>query len=207
MKNEELISRVAEVIGNLKAYVNVPIGTSNRHIHLTEQDFKKLFPYENLTIKKMLTQPGEYASEETLSVIGPKGELKNVRILGPFRKQSQVELSMTDARQIGLQVPIRMSGDIDNTPGVILKSKYGELELKEGAIVAKRHIHMTTRDAELLNLTGRESVSVEVKTDDRTLIFEECMLRVSDNFVFEMHIDTDEANAAGITSTTYGKII
>lgn len=200
-------NQITEVLNNLKEYVKVPIGISNKHIHLKEKDFNKLFPGEKLTIKKYLNQPGEFASEQTVTVVGPKGELSNVRILGPLRKESQVELALTDARKIGLNIPIRLSGDIEDTPSVILKSSKGEVCLSQGVIAAKRHIHISEADADLLKLKSGQVVSVKISSEHRSLIFEECIIRVGKNFKLEMHIDTDEANAVGATPMSFGKII
>lgn len=207
MDAQELTKQIGAIISNLTEYVNVPVGISNKHIHLTEADFRQLFPGEEMTIKKMLNQPGEFASNQVVTVVGPRGELNNVRILGPYRSHSQVELAMTDARKIGLQLPVRLSGDTAGTPGVLLKSAKGQVQLSEGAIVAKRHIHMSEEDAALLKLKAGDAVNVRLQTEERSLVFEEVLIRIGKDFNLEMHIDTDEANAAGATPKTTGKII
>lgn len=184
------------------------VETSARHIHLCEEDFKKLFGEEaKLTIKKELSQPGQYACEERVEVVGPKRSLMGVSILGPLRAKTQVELSMTDARSIGVNGVIKESGDIAETPGVKLIGPKGEIEITEGVIVAKRHIHATVEDAKKLNVKDKEIVSVEITTPERSLIFKDVVVRVNDNFALAMHIDTDEANAAGCGREVYGTIV
>ena len=184
------------------------VETSARHAHLSEADFKVLFG-ENatLTIKKPLSQPGQYACEERITVVGPKKELAGVSILGPFRKASQVELSATDARSLGLGIAVRESGDLANTPGCKLVGPCGEVEIKEGVIVAKRHIHATVKDAEELGVKDKDVVKVEVLTPNRSLIFGDVVVRVNDSFALAMHIDTDESNAAGMVPGVMGKIV
>ena len=183
------------------------VETSARHVHLTEATFKALFGEEaQLHIKKMLSQPGQYACEERVTVVGPKKQLVGVSILGPFRKADQVELSMTDARSIGLPGVIRESGDLANTPGCKLIGPAGEVEIKEGVIVAKRHIHMTPEDAEKIGVADKQIVKVRLDTA-RPLIFDDVVCRVSPKFALAMHIDTDECNAAGAFGAVYGEIV
>ncbi len=184
------------------------VETSARHAHLSEADFKVLFG-ENatLTIKKPLSQPGQYACEERITVVGPKKELAGVSILGPFRKASQVELSATDARSLGLGIAVKESGDLANTPGCKLVGPCGEVEIKEGVIVAKRHIHATVKDAEELGVKDKDVVKVEVLTPNRSLIFGDVVVRVNDSFALAMHIDTDESNAAGMVPGVMGRIV
>ena len=184
------------------------VETSARHIHLTEAEFKTLFGDDaTLTIKKMLSQPGQYACAERVTVVGPKKELAGVSILGPFRKASQVELSATDARSIGLPIVVRESGDLKGTPGCKLVGPKGELELTEGVIVAKRHIHATVNDAKELGVSDKEIVKVQINTPERSLIFGDVVVRVSDSYALAMHIDTDEANAAGMEPGVMGVIV
>lgn len=173
------------------------IETSARHVHLSKEDLETLFGagYE-LTNKKDLSQPGQYAAVERVTVVGPKRELANVSILGPTRPASQVELSATDARSIGVESVIRESGDIAGTPGCKLVGPKGEIELKEGVIVAKRHIHMTTADAEKFGVKDKDVVSVKAESAERGCTFDDVVIRVSDKFALAMHIDTDESNAA-----------
>ena len=184
------------------------VETSARHIHLSEADLKVLFG-ENakLTPKKDLSQPGQYACEERVTVVGPKKEIKGVSILGPTRKETQVELSATDARSIGLPISIRESGQLENTPGCKLVGPCGEIEIEKGVIVAKRHIHATVKDAEELGVKDKDIVCVKVNTPERALIFGDVVVRVSDTYALAMHIDTDESNAGLIAPGTMGEIV
>ncbi|MBZ4072097.1 phosphate propanoyltransferase [Escherichia fergusonii] len=175
----------------------IPLGISNRHIHLSAQDFAHLFPGQSISVKKALMQPDQYAAEQTLTLVGPKGKLEKVRLLGPLRSASQVKVSRTDARTLGITAPLRMSGDLQGTPGVRLVSPFAELEITSGVIVAQRHIHMSPLDALILNVSHGDKVSVAIKGDERRLIFDNVAVRVSPDMRLEMHIDTDEANAAG----------
>ena len=184
------------------------VETSARHVHLSEHDFKVLFGDEaTLTIKKNLSQPGQYACEERVTIVGPKKELPGVSILGPYRVNSQVELSATDARSIGLPIAIRESGDLEGTPGCIVKGPKGEVEIPCGVIVAKRHIHATPEDAKELNVEDKEVVCVKVNTNGRSLIFGDVVVRVSEKFALAMHIDTDESNAGNVAPGTMGEIV
>lgn len=184
------------------------VETSARHIHLTEKSFHKLFGNDcELSVKKELSQPGQFASNERVTIVGPKKELPNVSILGPFRKKDQVELSATDARSIGLPVVIKESGDLVGTPGCKIVGPVGEILIPEGVIVAKRHLHATCKDAEELNVKNGDIVSVKLNTVDRNLIFGDVVVRVSDNYSLAMHIDTDESNAACVTKDTIGEIV
>lgn len=186
----------------------VLVETSARHVHVTAADLAVLFGegYE-LTVKKMLSQPGQFASNERVTVVGPKGELANVSILGPVRSATQVELALTDARKIGIVAPVRESGDIAGTPGCKLVGPKGEVEITEGVIAAKRHIHFTPADAAEVGVADKQVVSVKVDTDGRSLIFGDVVVRVSEKFAAAMHIDTDESNAAGCAGTVYGEIV
>lgn len=184
------------------------VETSARHVHLSEADFKVLFG-ENATLtkKKDLSQPGQYACEERVIVKGTKKDLPGVSILGPFRKESQVELSATDARSIGLGIAVRESGVLDGTPGCTLVGPAGEVTLDKGVIVAKRHIHATVADAKELGVVDKEIVSVKVNTPERSLIFGDVVVRVNDTYSLAMHIDTDESNAAGMVPGVMGEIV
>ncbi|MBS6628436.1 MAG: phosphate propanoyltransferase [Clostridiales bacterium] len=187
----------------------VVVEVSARHVHLSQQDLETLFgPGYELTVKKMLSQPGQYASEERVTVVGPKREIAGVSILGPVRKDTQVELSLTDARSIGVKAPVRESGDIAGSAGCKLIGPKGELEIKEGVIAAKRHIHATTVDAARMGLSDKQIVSVEIPSaDGRKLTFGDVVVRVSDSYALAMHIDTDESNAAAMTPNSLGTII
>lgn len=184
------------------------VETSARHVHLTEETFKVLFGEDaTLHVKKMLSQPGQYACEERITVVGPKKELANVSILGPYRKANQVELSMTDARSLGIDGVVRESGDLANTPGCTLIGPKGQVTISEGVIVAKRHIHATIKDAAELNVKNGDIVKVKLDTNGRSLIFDDVVVRVSDSYSLAMHIDTDESNAAMCGKEQYGEIV
>ena len=188
--------------------MKVLVETSARHVHLTKETVEVLFGegYQ-LTKKKDLSQPGQYACEERVTIVGPKKELAGVSILGPVRKADQVEWSATDARSIGLPIVIKESGDLVGTPGCKIVGPKGEVEIKEGVIVAKRHIHMTTKDAEECGVENGQIVGVKVENDYRSLVFGDVVVRVRDDFALAMHIDTDESNAACVAPGTMGEII
>lgn len=187
----------------------VLVEISARHVHVSQQDLETLFGkgYE-LTVKKMLSQPGQFACEERVKVVGTKGEFPAVSILGPCRKDTQIELSLTDARSIGVTAPVRESGDIAGSGACKLVGPKGEVELTQGVIAAKRHIHATTADAEKMGLKNGQIVQVEIPTaNGRNLTFGDVVVRVSDSYALAMHIDTDEANAAGMSPNTMGTVI
>ena len=184
------------------------VETSARHVHLTKESVEALYGAgAELTVKKMLSQPGQFAcGNEKLKLVGPKGEMM-VSVLGPVRPADQVELSYTDARVLGLKsVPVRESGDVAGTPGLKIVGPAGEVEIAEGSIIAKRHIHMTPEDAAELGVSDKEIVKVKIDTD-RPLIFDDVVVRVSPKFALAMHIDTDECNAAGAFGEVYGEIV
>ena len=184
------------------------VETSARHVHVTKETLETLFGKGfELTVKKELSQPGQYASEQRVTVVGPKKELPNVSILGPCRNADQVELSASDARSIGIAAPVRESGDIAGSGACKLVGPCGEVELKEGVIVAKRHIHVTPEDAEKMGVKDKDIVSVKIDTDGRSLIFGDVVVRVSPKYALAMHIDTDESNAAGCAGEVYGEIV
>ena len=184
----------------------VLVETSARHIHLSREDVDILFGQGyQLTNKKDLSQPGQYACAEKLEVVGPKGKLK-ASILGPTRNASQVEISLSDARTLGVKAPVRESGDIAGTPGCTIKVGDNVVEIAEGVIVAKRHIHMTPADAAEIGVSDKQIVKVKLDTA-RPLIFDDVVVRVSEKFALAMHIDTDECNAAGAAGEVYGEIV
>lgn len=186
----------------------VLVETSARHVHVTEETLEILFGKgATLTKKKDLSQPGQFASEQRVTVEGPKKSLANVSILGPCRSADQVELSATDARSIGLPIVIRESGDISGTPGCKLIGPCGEVEIKEGVIVAKRHVHLTPETAEKLGLKNKDIVWVKINTPERKAILGDVVIRVSEKFADAMHIDTDESNTVGATPDLYGEIM
>ena len=181
--------------------MEVLVETSARHVHVTQEHLDILFGQGyQLTKKKDLSQPGQYACAERVDVVGPKKTLAGVSILGPVRPATQVELSLTDARSIGVNAPVRESGDIAGSGACKLVGPCGEVEIAEGVIAAKRHIHMTTADAAEMGLTDKQVVSVEIPSaNGRALTFCDVVVRVSDKFALAMHIDTDESNAAAPT--------
>ena len=184
------------------------IETSARHIHLTQETVEKLFGagYQ-LTIRKPLSYPGQYACNERLTIVGPKKEMANVSILGPTRKADQVEVSATDARTLGIDAPIRESGDVKGSGACKLIGPKGEVELSEGVIVAKRHVHMTPEDAEKYGIVDKQVISVKIPTEGRALVFGDVVARVSPKYKLAMHIDTDEANAAAVPGSCIGEIL
>lgn len=186
----------------------VLVETSARHVHVTQEDLEILFGKGfELTVKKPLSQPGQFASNERVDVVGPKKTLTGVSILGPVRPATQVELSLTDARAIGVAAPIRESGDVAGSGACKLVGPKGEVELKEGVIAAKRHIHMTPADARAFGLQDKDEVSVKVNSDGRALVFGDVVVRVSDKYALAMHIDTDESNAGCVAPGTMGDVI
>ncbi|MBQ1186684.1 MAG: phosphate propanoyltransferase [Clostridia bacterium] len=186
----------------------VLVEISARHVHVSEEHLEILFGKGyKLTPKKDLSQPGQFACEERVTVVGPKKELAGVSILGPCRKATQIEISLTDARAIGVKAPIRESGDIAGSGACKLIGPAGEVDLTEGVIAAKRHIHMTTADAEKYGITDSQIVSVKIPTEGRALVFGDVVARVSDSYALAMHLDTDEANAAAIPGSCIGEIL
>lgn len=186
----------------------VLVETSARHVHVTKETLEVLFGKgAELTKKKDLSQPGQFASEQRVTVEGPKKSLANVSILGPCRSADQVELSATDARSIGLPIVVRESGDIVGTPGCKLIGPCGEVEIKEGVIVAKRHIHLVPETAEKLGVKNKDIVWVKIDTPERKAVLGDVVIRVSDSFADAMHIDTDESNAIGATPDLHGEIL
>ncbi|HIX91822.1 MAG TPA: phosphate propanoyltransferase [Firmicutes bacterium] len=186
----------------------VLVETSARHVHLTEEHIEALFGKgATLTHKKDLSQPGQFACEERVTLVGPKKSIPNVIILGPARSATQVEVSFTDARTLGVEAPVRESGDIAGSAGCKIVGPAGEIEITEGVIVAKRHIHLTPADAEAFGVADKQVVSVKIDSADRSTIFGDVVCRVSPKFAAAMHIDTDEANAACAFGKIYGEII
>nr|WP_304057532.1 phosphate propanoyltransferase [Levilactobacillus namurensis] len=197
---------VEDIVTELRKKTSFEIEASARHVHLSQKTIDELFGIGyQLTPKRPLSQPGQFVSEERVTVQGPKGTLTNVAILGPARKQSQVELSLTDARTLGINPPLRESGHLDQTPGVTLVNGGRQVTLTSGAIVAQRHIHMTPDDAKLFGVKNNDIVSVKT-TGERAVTFENVVIRVSDKFATRMHVDFDEANACGLTKGMRGTL-
>ena len=194
-----------DLASRVMARVFVEMEASGRHVHLTQDQIMTLFGHE-LTPAKPLSQPGQFAARERVTVVGPKGELKNVAVLGPARKEGQVELSLTDARALGLSVPVRQSGDVKDSPGVNLIGPAGQLRLERGAIAAPRHIHLTPADAARFGVKDKQTVKLQTFTA-RPLMFEDVVVRVSPDFAPRVHLDYDEANACGFAPGDFGRII
>lgn len=185
----------------------IMVETSARHVHVTKEDLAVLFGegYQ-LTKKKDLSQPGQFACEERVAVVGPKSQFPAVSILGPERKQTQVEISASDARSIGVAAPVRESGDLAGSGACKIVGPKGEIEISEGVIIAKRHIHMTPADAEEYGCKDKDIVSVKIDSPERSLIFGDVVVRVSDTYALAMHIDTDESNAVLAGKEVWGEI-
>lgn len=205
-----MVKKLAAQLSETENKMNnkILIETSARHLHVSKEHLEILFGKDAvLTPKKDLSQPGQFACEERVNIVGPKREIKGVTILGPVRPQTQVEISLTDARSIGVKAPIRESGDVAGSAGCKLVGPCGEVELTEGVIAAKRHIHLDTKTAEEFGVADKEIVSVKVDSDDRSTIYGDVVVRVSDKFAPAMHIDTDESSAAQVGMDMYGEII
>lgn len=186
----------------------VLVETSARHVHVSRKDLETLFgPDAKLTHKKDLSQPGQFACVERVDIVGPKNTMKGVSILGPERAETQVEISATDARALGLTAPVRESGDLKGSTGCKLVGPAGEVEIAQGVIIAKRHIHFTPADGEAFGVKDKDVVQVKVTSADRTLIFDDVVCRVNPAFALAMHIDVDEANAAGCAGEVYGEVM
>lgn len=199
MTREDLVKLVTRlVVERLQKGPSIPIGISNRHIHLCREDMDILFGKgSELTWKQDMKQPGQYACQETVIIRGPKGEFKKVRVLGPLRPETQVEISMTDSFTLGVRPPIRESGDLKDTPGIEIIGPAGSVKKDSGVIIALRHIHMSTEDAKMFGVKDRDVVSVVVGDDTRRAILSNVTVRVSDKYALEMHLDIDEGNAVG----------
>jgi len=192
----ELLLEVLKEGGNIKKDTNaIPVGISNRHIHLSQKDLDCLFGqgYE-LTKLKDLSQPMQYACKETVIICGPKGAIENVRVLGPVRKETQVEILQSDCFKLGVMAPVRMSGDLEGTPGITVIGPKGSVQLSKGVIVAQRHIHMTLEDAKRYDVTDGELVTIKI-SDIRGGTYSNVVIRANDNSALECHLDMEEANA------------
>lgn len=198
-------SKLEELTKSVLKRVFIEIEASARHVHVTREQAMALFGHE-LTPKRPLSQPGQYLANERLTIRGPKGEFNNVAVLGPERKEAQIEVSLTDARTLGLDVPIRASGDTAGSPGVHLIGKCGTVQVMQGVICAQRHIHMSEADAKTMGVRDKQIVRLQVFTK-RPLVFEDVQVRVSDNFATYVHLDYDEANACGLETGDLGRIL
>ncbi|KAF0386583.1 phosphate propanoyltransferase [Pediococcus acidilactici] len=206
MDEEQLRQLIRKIIKEETDPNRIRIGVSNRHIHLTDEDFATLFPGQEMTVYKPLYQHEEFASNQFADIVGPQGTIKHVRILGPKRAHSQVEIARSETFELGIDAPIRLSGHLEGAPSVKLVTKDGEVEV-QGVIVAKRHIHMSLEDAARFGVKLGDTVSVEINSDERRTIFDDVICRPRKDFLLEMHIDTDEANAANVNANTFGRII
>lgn len=179
----------------------IPMAISVRHVHLTQNTINQLFgPGHVLHIRSLLSQPGQFAAEETVTLVGPRGRLPHVRVVGPPRAEDQVELSRTDEIELGVDAPLRESGDLAHTPGVVIEGPAGAVRLRRGVICPVRHIHMSPADADVLGLKNHDRVSVVVDAGNRRLTFGDIVVRVSPAFILELHLDSDEGNATGLNS-------
>ena len=186
----------------------IPVEVSARHLHLCQQDLEALFGKgAQLHERRELSQPGQYVCEERVEISGPKSSLKGVSVLGPLRPATQVEISLTDARAIGVAAPVRESGVLEGSPGCTLTGPAGKVELGQGLIAAKRHIHISPEDAAKQGVADKETVKVKIDSPERRLIFDDVVVRVSENFNTSMHIDTDEAQAALVHGEVYAEIV
>lgn len=202
-----LNSIVDEVVKRVKDEAFIEVEASGRHVHLAEKDIEKLFGVNyKLTKIKDLSQPGQFACKERVTIKGPKGSIKNVVVLGPARAETQVEVSLTDSLALGVKPPIKMSGELLDTPGITIESDRGVVNLDRGLIAAKRHIHVSKEDAKKFEVKDNDLVKVKV-FGERPLIFDDVVIRVSEDYTTFMHIDYDEANACGFKSGTFARII
>lgn len=183
----------------------IEMEASGRHVHVTKAEAQTLFGH-GLTPDRPLSQPGQWVAKERVTVIGPKGQFHNVAVLGPERKEAQVEVSLTDGRVLGIQPPIRPSGSVENSPGALLKGPCGEVKLSQGVIAAQRHIHITPEDAARFGVQDKQIVKLQTYTS-RPLVFDDVLVRVSKDFATRVHLDFDEANACGYQSADLGRIL
>jgi len=188
--------------------IRIPIAISARHAHLSQTTLDQVFGAgHQLQPRTWLSQTGQFAAQETVSLVGPKGRLDNVRVMGPPREQDQIELSRTDETALGLEAPVRVSGELAGTPGITVEGPMGRRTLQSGVISARRHIHMNPQDAERLGVRDGQSVQVRIDSADRDLIFGDVAVRIRPDFRLELHLDTDEANAAGIAYGGHGELL
>lgn len=201
MEKESLEALMQAALGK----VLVPLEASGRHVHITKEQAEQLFGH-GLTPERPLSQPGQFLSKERVTVKGPRGEFQNVAVLGPERKNAQVEISLTDARTLGVKAPVRLSGDTKNSPGCILSGPCGSVEIGDGVIAAKRHIHLPPEDASRFGVRDKQVVRLQTFTS-RPAVFEDVTVRISPDFAAAVHLDYDEANACGFQNGDWGRII
>ena len=199
--NENMERLIEAVVGRLF----IPLEASGRHVHVTKEQAQCLFGH-SLTENRPLSQPGQFLAKERVTVIGPKGQFENVAVLGPERKDAQVEISLTDGRALGVTPPVRLSGDVTGSPGAVLVGPRGKVTISQGVIAAKRHIHMTPQDAKNFHVTDKQVVSLKTFTK-RPVVLEDVVVRVSPDFATYVHLDYDEANACGFQKGDLGRIL
>lgn len=200
--NQSEMETLAQTVMNR---IFVELEASGRHVHVTAEQAQILFGH-SLTPKRPLSQPGQYLANERVTVVGPKGEFQNVAVLGPERKTGQVEVSLTDARVLGVNAPVRLSGDVAGSPGITLFGEKGRVVLKEGTIVAQRHIHLRPEDGEKFGVKDKQVVSLQTYTA-RPCVFQDVVVRISKEFAPYVHLDYDEANACGFRNGDLGRIL
>ena len=187
---------------------SISIAVSARHAHLSQATLDRVFgPGCQLRPRTWLSQTGQFAAQETVSLIGPAGRIQNVRLMGPPRSRDQIELSRTDELALGIEAPVRISGELDGTPGIVIEGPAGRVSLSSGVISARRHVHMSPQDAERLGVQDGQTVQVKVDSKDRDLVFGDVSVRIAPDFRLELHLDTDEANAAGIKNGDCGELL
>lgn len=201
MENQSLEALAEAVLGKIL----VPLEASGRHVHVTKEQAEALFGHD-LTPERPLSQPGQYLCRERVTVIGPKGEFRNVAVLGPVRKEAQVEISLTDGKTLGIQPPLRLSGDVNKSPGCVLEGSRGQVALQNGVIAAKRHIHLTPEDGIRFGVRDGQNVRLQTFTE-RPAVYEDVTVRISPAFSAAVHLDYDEANACGFRAGDWGRIL
>ena len=196
---------IEKLTGAVLERIFVPLEASGRHVHVTKDQAIRLFGHD-LTPDRPLSQPGQYLAKERVTVAGPKGEFRNVAVLGPARKEAQVEISLTDCKVLGISAPVRQSGDVKATPGAVLTGPKGRVELDHGVIAAQRHIHMTPEDGKHFGVKDKQVVRLQTLTE-RPVVFGDVMVRISPDFSTAVHLDYDEANACGFRKGDLGRIL
>lgn len=196
---------IEKLTGAVLERIFVPLEASGRHVHVTKDQASRLFGHD-LTPDRPLSQPGQYLAKERITVVGPRGEFQNVAVLGPARKEAQVEISLTDGRNLGIQPPVRLSGDVKGSPGCTLVGPKGTVKLEQGVICAQRHIHLTPEEGRRFQVTDKQVVRLQTFTD-RPVVFEEVVVRINPDFAGAVHLDYDEANACGFRKGDWGRIL
>ena len=196
---------IEKLAGAVLERIFVPLEASGRHVHVTAEQAERLFGHD-LTPDRPLSQPGQYLAKERVTVVGPKGEFRNVAVLGPARKEAQVEISLTDGRSLGIQPPVRLSGDVKNSPGCTLVGPEGTVKIEQGVICARRHIHLTPEEGRRFGVADKQVVRLQTFTE-RPVVFEDVAVRINPDFAGAAHLDYDEANACGFRKGEWGRIL